>query len=74
MTTRTRAGRVMNVYKLDSKPYADTALRMQRLVDRVLGPYGEPVMSLAELRATLGKQLRKVSLSELVLKEREAGW
>ena len=45
-----------------------------RLVDKVLGRYGEPTISLEELRATLDRQLGKTTLSELVLKEREEGW
>ncbi len=74
MSTRTHARKVMRMHKLDSKPYVDSAAKMGRLVDKVFELYGEPTMSLGQLRATLDRQLGKSSLSELVLKEREEGW
>ncbi len=73
MTGRTRTGKVKHMYELDSKSYMDSAARMGRLLDKVFGRYGEPKMSLEELRATLNRQLGKTSLTELVLKEREEG-
>lgn len=74
MSTRTHARTVLRINKLDSKPYLDSAARMRRLVDKALGRYGEPTLSLEQLRATLDRQLGKISLSQLVLQEREEGW
>lgn len=59
--------------KLDSKPYAGKVKKAGEAADRGLRRYGEPRMSLAKLRATLDKELT-VSLTEAILKEREARW
>lgn len=74
MTARNRTNKMTPMYKLDSKPYADKVRRAGELADRALQRYGEPSMSLVELRETLDRQLHRVSLSELIIKEREAGW
>jgi hypothetical protein len=68
-----RARKVTQMYKLDSKPYADKVKKASEAADRALRRYGEPRMSLAELRAALDKELSS-SLTELVLKERDARW
>lgn len=62
------------MYKLDSKPYADEVKRAGETTDRVLSRYGEPSISLAELRTRLSRELNAISLTELILKERETGW
>lgn len=63
------------MYKLDSKPYADEVKRAGETTDRVLSRYGEPPsISLAELRTRLSRELNAISLTELILKERETGW
>lgn len=74
MANRNRTGKVACMYKLDSKSYADSTAKMRRLADKVLGHYGYPRMSLAQLRADLDEQLQGISLSGLVTKERETGW
>jgi hypothetical protein len=74
MANRTRASKVMHMYKLDTKPYANLTRKMQRLVDKALGQYGESKMSLIELRETVDRQLGGISLSEMIIKERQAGW
>ena len=61
------------MYKLDSKPYADKVKKAGEAADRALRRNGEPRMSLAKLRAALDKKLSS-SLTELILKEREARW
>jgi len=61
------------MYKLDSRPYMDKVRRTAKLADRALEHYGEPTMSLDELRATLDRELEGLLLSELLIKEREAG-
>ncbi len=45
-----------------------------KMVDEALKKYGEPTMTLAELRAALDKELKGISLSEFIIKDREAGW
>jgi len=62
------------MYKLDSGPYADKVKKASEAADRALTRYGEPTMSLAELHARLAEELGRISLTELILKEREAGW
>lgn len=62
------------VHRLDSKRHADKVKRARALAAKALEHYGEPTMSLAELRATLDRELGGVSLSEIILKDREAGW
>ncbi len=62
------------MYKLDSKPYADKVKKAGELADKALRRYGEPTMSLAELRAAIDRELQGLSLSEFILREREAGW
>lgn len=68
-----RANRVAPMYRLDSKPYSEMVRRAGELADKALRPYGEPTLSLAELRMVLDKQLHGLSLSELIIKEREIG-
>ena len=62
------------MYKLDSTPYSGKVKRAQEAADRLLKRYGEPTISLAELHARLDSELHGISLTELILKEREAGW
>jgi hypothetical protein len=62
------------MYKLDSKPYADKIKKAREAADRLLKRYGEPRIPLAELRTRLARELKAISLTELILKEREAGW
>ncbi len=59
---------------LDSKQNMDQVKKAGALVVRVLSQYGEPTLSLDELRAELEKELKGVSLTELILRDREAGW
>ena len=61
------------MYKLDSKRYTDKVKQARRSADKALKRYGEPTMSLDELRTTLDSELREVSLTELIIKERKAG-
>ena len=63
-----------DIYKLDSTPYADLVKRAGKAADQALKHYGKPAIPLAELRATLDRELSGISLTELILKEREAGW
>ena len=74
MARSERSGRVTHVYKLDGKPYADKVKRAGKAADRVLQRYGEPIISLAELRNRVDKELGSTSLTELIVRDREAGW
>ena len=73
MATRERSGKMAQMYKLDSTPYADLVKRAGKAADQALKRYGKPVIPLAELRATLDRELG-ISLTGLILKERQAGW
>ncbi len=68
------AGVVTHMFKVDGKPYADKVRRAGKAVDRVLRRYGEPVISVAELRNRVDRELGSAALTELILREREAGW
>lgn len=71
MAMRQRPGKVAHMYKLDSEPYADMLKKARERTARVLKRYGEPAISLAELRRRVDNELRGLSLTELILKERE---
>ena len=60
--------------KLDSKRVLKKVAKARKMVDKALRKYGEPTMTLVELRAALDQELQGVSLSELIIKDREAGW
>ena len=60
--------------KLDSKPCTKKVETATRLAVQALERYGEPTMTLTELRALVGRQLKGVSLSDLIIQERQAGW
>ena len=60
--------------KLDSKQHLKAVAKATKMVDQALKKYGEPTMTLAELRAALGRELEGISLSELIIKERQSGW
>jgi hypothetical protein len=62
------------MYKLDCKPYTDSFKKSRELADKTLARYGKPTLSVEELRMSLDRELDAISLSELILKERKAGW
>ncbi len=74
MATSQGPRKVAHMHKLDSRPYAERVNRAREAADRLLKRYGEPTMSVSELRARLARELKAISLTELILKEREAGW
>ena len=59
---------------LDSKRNLDKVARATKLAKKALEKYGEPTMTLAELRETLDEQLKGISLSDLIIEERQKGW
>ncbi len=60
--------------KLNSKQHLKEVARATKMVDEALKKYGEPTMTLAELRAALDRELQGISLSELIIKDRQSGW
>ena len=60
--------------KLDSKSSQRKVAAATKLAVQALERYGEPTMTLTELRALVGQQLKGVSLSDLIIQERHAGW
>ena len=58
--------------RLDAEPYSSMVRETRELVDRALSKYGEPRISLAELRSRVDSQLTGISLTEVILEEREA--
>ena len=60
--------------ELDSKRNLAKVARATKLARKALGKYGEPTISLAELRQGLNKQLKGISLSDLIKEERQKGW
>jgi hypothetical protein len=62
------------VNKTDSKRWSVKVKRAGDLAGKALKHYGEPTISLAELRKELNQQLQGTSLSNAVLKDREAAW
>ncbi|MBI4322576.1 MAG: hypothetical protein HY675_29140 [Chloroflexi bacterium] len=69
-----RATQSSGVQRLDDEPYLTMFKETRQKVDEALRKYGEPKLSLAELRDALNKQMGDVSLSEQLLKDREAGF
>ena len=57
--------------KLDSKANIKKVRCTTELAKEALRHYGEPSMSLAELRDVLDRKLGELSLSELIIKERD---
>ncbi len=60
--------------ELDSKRTRAKVAKATKLVQDALAQYGEPTLSLEELRQELNKQLKGISLSELIVEERQKGW
>jgi len=60
--------------KLDSKSCTKKVATVTKLAVQALERYGEPTMTLVELRAVMKQQLKGISLTDLVVQEREAGW
>jgi hypothetical protein len=60
--------------KPDPTQYADAVKKAREAADRALRRYGEPTMSLTELRAAVDTELKAISLSKVILRERRAQW
>jgi hypothetical protein len=62
------------MYKLDLKPYTDKVKQSRELADKFLARYCKPTKSVEELRMLVDRELNAISLTELIIKERKAGW
>ena len=71
MATRKRKAQAA-VHPLDAEPYLSMTRRTTEAAVRALARYGEPTMSLEELRRLLHAQLGDVSLAEEVIRNRKA--
>ena len=60
--------------KLDSKANMNKVAKATKLAHEALERYGEPTMTLEQLRAVVSEELKGISLSELVIQERQQGW
>ena len=60
--------------ELDSKHNLSKVAKAAKMVDKALKHHGEPTMTLAELRAALDRELKGISLSELIIRDRQTGW
>ncbi len=74
MSPDKRSTKIAPKYKLDGKPYSERVKKAGKTADRTLERYGLPEISLDELRAMVDEELGDAPLSELVLKDQEAGW
>ncbi len=74
MVSKSRAGAAARVGRLNSKAYLAMFRDTRAAADKALERYGEPQMSLAELRRALDERLGNFSLGDWIVKEREAGW
>ncbi len=59
---------------LDADPYASILADAAKAARAALGRYGEPRMTLEQLRRAIADACPGISLSEAVLQQRETGW
>ena len=69
-TKRTKRG----IHPLDREPWRSKIRRATESAKEALAVYGEPTMSLQELRARLKEELGDVLLSEEAIKNRKASY
>ena len=73
MATRKRKAKA-GTHPLDQEPYMSMTRRAKETALRALARYGEPAVSLAELRAALDAWLGDVSLADEVIRNRKASF
>jgi hypothetical protein len=66
--------RISQVQQLESKRLLSKVKKASNMAEKALKHYGEPTISLSELRNQTSQQLQGVSLTDVILKDREAGW
>ncbi|MEX2430744.1 MAG: hypothetical protein WD645_02360 [Dehalococcoidia bacterium] len=67
--------RLMTIADFDAMVRSKEFEKARKLMDKALSVYGKPTMSREELRRRFAEELpADFSLSEFLIKEREAGW
>jgi len=74
MVSKSHAAGTVRTRRLNSKAYLAMFKDTGEAADKALERYGDPQMTLAELRRALDERLGDFSLGDWVVKEREAGW
>ncbi len=72
MATRRQGSPTRPKYRIDSKPYSELVKQTRAAAYGALSQYGEPSVSLADLRKEVDQQLGAESLSEWIMRERKA--
>ena len=65
--------RITGIDKPAAKAYPDKAKKAGKVADIALCLYGEPTLSLSQMRTALARQLHGTSLTDAVIHDREAG-
>jgi len=65
--------RITGIDKPAAKSHIDKVKKTGKVADIALDRYGEPTLSLFQLRTALDRQLRGTSLANTVIRDREAG-
>jgi len=73
MTTKKRKAKAQ-VLPIDREPYRSRIRRATEMARDALAHYGEPTMTLEELRQAMAEALPDVSLSDWFIKDRNAGF
>lgn len=60
--------------ELNSKKHLKAVTKATKMAHEALKHYGEPTMTLAELRVVMDKELKGISLSDLIIEARQSGW
>ena len=60
--------------KLSSKKHLKEVAKATKMAHEALKHYGEPTMTLAELRVAVDKELKGISLGDQIIKDRQSGW
>lgn len=71
MATRRQGSPTKPKYKIDSKPYSQLVKQTCTAAYGALSQYGEPTVSLADLRREVNQQMGTKSLSEWIVRERQ---
>ena len=74
MAPRRKAAKAVKTNKLDSKPYIDKTRKAGEMARQAMARYGQPAISLPELRKRLSEEVRGSSLLELINRDHESGW
>jgi hypothetical protein len=73
MVAKNKSG-ISSEKQIETKRLSNKVKKASDLAEKALKHYGEPTISLSELRNRISRQLQDTSLSDVILKDREAGW